>query len=249
MVNAKVGCLRSVIAILLFLTSSMVFSSDYKVVYVNGNVSIIDGSKKLNAEKGYILKGNESISTGEDSIAVVRSKKLILKIIENSKLSISDMNKKIVVDIQSGGVITNFIKDSVKNANRKELEVKTRHTTMGVRGTTFFAFNHKNQTSYLTVKEGEVDFKSKGSEVSQKVKDGKTTFTDTKLKGVKPKKVGFEDLINWELSNTSVDLRQPRELFAKLDAQWNEYKKENELKWKQNNDSMEEQWKQFKQQP
>ncbi len=201
------------------------------------------------AQKGHLLSENDMVVTGEKAVAVIRSKKLILKMIEKSSITIKEIREKIIVDIETGGAVTQYLGNKLKNALSPELEVKTKHTSMGVRGTTFFAFNHKNQTSYLTVKEGEVEFKAKNSDEKLSVRNGNTTFTDTLQKGVKPKKVGFEEYINWELNDTKKDLSQPRQLFAKLDVEWNQYKKENEKKWKDNNDSMEDQWKKFKNQP
>lgn len=231
-----------------FFSSLSALAESYQIVHLKGDVTVIRENKNLPATKNFKLQNKDFVKTGEESLAVVKSSKLTLKVVENSKVSIAELDKEILVDIDQGGVVANYLKQKIKDAVGTKLNVKTRHTAMGVRGTTFFAYNHKNQTSYLTVKEGEVEFKGKNSSKSEYVSLGNTAFTDSSLKSLKPKKVGFEADINWELSNMKSDLSQPRKLFSKMEEQWNNYKKENEKKWKDHKNSMEDQWNKMKDQ-
>lgn len=234
--------------VMTFFSSLSVFADTYQIVHLKGDVSIIRGSNDLTAAKNFKLQNKDLVKTGEDSLAIIKSSRLTLKVVENSKVSIAELDKEILVDIDQGGVVANYVKQKIKDAVGTKLNVKTRHTAMGVRGTTFFAYNHKNQTSYLTVKEGEVEFQGRNSSKSEFVSLGKTAFTDSSLKSLKPKKVGFEADINWELSNMKSNLSQPKKLFSKMEEQWNNYKKENEKKWKDHKNSMEDQWNKMKDQ-
>jgi hypothetical protein len=225
-----------------------VMADDYKIVHTKGDVSILRSNKKISASKNSILQLKDKILTGDDSLAVIKSSKLTLKVVENSEVSIAELNKEIVVDVDEGGFVANYVKQKIKETVGTKLRVNTKHTSMGVRGTTFFAYNHKNQTSYLTVKEGEVEFKGKNSSTAESVSENRTAFTDGSLKNIKPKKVGFEEEINWELSNLKSNMSQPKKLFSKMEEQWNNYKKENEKKWKNHKDSMEDQWNKMKDQ-
>jgi len=223
-------------------------ASQYKIVHSKGPVSILRNQKKIPVSQKLDLELKDIIITGKDSLAVVKSDRMTLKIVANSEVSISELDKEIVVDISSGGIVANYIKQKIKDTVGTKLRVNTKHTSMGVRGTTFFAYNNKDQTSYLTVKEGEVEFRGKNSSGSEFVSGNKTAFTDSSLKNRKPSTVGFESEINWELSNMKSNLSQPKKLFSKMQEQWDDFKKENEKKWKKRNDSMDDQWNKMKDQ-
>ncbi len=230
----------------LFILSA--FADEYKIIHTKGSVSVKRNNQTFNIDKKFDLKNNDTVFTAANSLAIIKSKKLTLKIVENSEVSINELGKEIQVDIEEGGVVANYVKQAVKDIVGTKLVVKTKHSAMGVRGTTFFAYNHKDQTSYLTVKEGEVEFKGKKSNSVELVNNNRTSFTNNDLENIKPKKVGFEEFINWELRDLKVDLTQPKRLFSKMEEQWNNYKKENEKKWKDNKQNMEDQWNKMKDQ-
>ena len=239
--------------VLLFVSLALfsVFSAvadDYQIIHIKGHVSIQRNGQSIKAVKNTKLENKDKVSTGDDSLAIIKSPKLTLKVVENSEVLIAELNKEIQVEIEEGGVVANYMKQKVKDIVGTKLKVKTKHTVMGVRGTTFFAYNHKDQTSYLTVKEGEVEFKGKKSQSSEMVSGNKTAFTNKDLGNTKPKKVGFEEDINWELINLNSNLSQPKRLFSKMEEQWNNYKKENEKKWNDNKQDMEDQWNKMKDQ-
>lgn len=234
-------------AVALF-TAFSVIADDYQLLHSKGKVLVIRKGETLTPSKNFKLTDKDRVRTGADSLAVIKSQKLTMKVVENSEVSIADLGKEIVVDIDEGGVVANYVKQKIKDTVGTKLTVKTKHTVMGVRGTTFFAFNHKNQTSYLTVKEGEVAFQGKNSKSLESVSGNRTAFTDSSQKNTPPKKVGFEDDINWELAKLNSDLSQPKRLFSKMEEQWNNYKKENEKKWNDNNKSMDDQWNKMKDQ-
>ena len=223
-------------------------ADDYQIIHFKGKVSILRNGQILPAAKNFKLNLKDRIRTSADSLAVVKSPKLTLKVVENSEVSISDLGKEIVVDVNQGGLVANYLKQKIKDTVGTKLRVNTQHTSMGVRGTTFFVYNHKEQTSYLTVKEGSVEFKGKSSKTIETVSDNKTAFTNSDLQNTAPKKVGFEEDINWELKNFQGNLSQPKRLFSKMEEQWNNFKKENEKKWNDNNQDMNNQWDKVKDQ-
>lgn len=241
------NALKLLIALALF-SALNVIADDYIIVHFKGDVTVLRSNKSVPASKNLKLQSKDKVVTGDGALAVIKSPKLTLKVVENSEVSISELSKEIIVDVDQGGLVANYVKQKIKDSVGTKLRVNTKHTAMGVRGTTFFAYNHKNQTSYLTVKEGEVEFKGKNSSSTESVSGNRTAFTDGSLKNIKPKKVGFEEDINWELSNVNSNMSQPKKLFSKMEEQWNNYKKENEKKWKNHKDSMEDQWNKMKDQ-
>lgn len=225
----------------LFAVSS-VFADDYKIVHLRGSVSVERNQKKIIPEKNFQLKKKDRIITKDNSIAIIKNAVMTIKVIENSNLSVSELEKEIKVNIQKGGAVINFVKSEVGKMLKKDLKVKTSYSAVGVRGTTFFIYDFKDQTSYLTVKEGEVDFSGTKNKGMQRVGLGKSSFISNNLESVPAQKVGFEENINWEYSNFELELTQPKALFSQMEKQWSDYKKENEKKWNDNNKEMEDQW-------
>lgn len=223
-------------------------AGDYKIIHVKGNVTVLRRNKSIPATKNFILEFEDKVSTSEKSLAVIKGKNLTFKVAANSQVAISELDKVINIDIQRGGLVINLVKSAVLNILKPQvkLQVKTAHAVMGVRGTTLFAYNLKDKTTYLTVKEGVVDFRGNNSAKSERVDGSQSTFTDSSLKNLKPKKVGFEDEINWELNDMNADLDQPKKLFSKMEEKWSNYKKENEKKWIDHKNNMNNDWEKYK---
>jgi hypothetical protein len=236
-------------ALAFFSTSEVIAANNYQIIHFKGSVSVFRNNKTLPVtEKKFQLELNDKVSTGESSLAIIKSQRMTFKVVENSDVSIAEKEQEVLVDVDRGGVVVNYVKEKVKDIVSPTLKVTTKHTVMGVRGTTFFAYNFKDQTSYLTVKEGKVDFRGVNSSKSDSVSGEQSAFTDKSLKNIKPQKVGFEEDINWELSDFKTNLAQPKALFSKMEEQWTAYKKENEKKWNNHKESMDDQWNKMKDQ-
>jgi len=219
------------------------FANNFKIIHFKGKISVERDAKRLNPQKNFILHENDKIITAKKSIAIVKNDLMTIKVIENSSLRISDLRKEINVDIKQGGAVINFVKNEVNKRLKKDLKVITSHSAVGVRGTTFFIYNFKDETSFLTVKDGEVDFSGTKNKGLRRVGNGKSSFINNDLESEPPHKVGFEENINWEIQNFNSDLSQPKALFSKMEKQWSDYKKEMENKWNDNNKQMNDQWK------
>jgi hypothetical protein len=239
---------KALISALALLCVFEAVAGDYKIIHVKGNVTVLRKSKSIPATKNFILEFEDKVSTSEKSLAVVKGTNLTFKVAENSQVSISELDKGVNIDIQRGGLVINLIKEKVLNLlhPKPKLQVRTAHAIMGVRGTTLFAYYLKDQTTYLTVKEGVVDFRGKNSVKSESVDGSRSTFTDSSLKNLKPTKVGFEDEINWELNDVNAEMGQPKKLFSKMEEKWSNYKKENENKMKDHKKNMNDDWEKYK---
>lgn len=210
---------------LAFLYAVSTIAGDYKIIHFKGTVSVSRTNQILQITKNFPLELNNRVLTGEDLLAVIKSQRMTFKVVAHSEVSIAEKEKEILVDVDNGGVIINYMKKMVKGLVVKKRKVETPHTVMGIRGTTFFVYNLKNQTSYLTVKEGQVDLKGKRISERGLVKSKQTSFTDISLNNIRPQLVGFEKHMNWELKNLNANLYRPEKLLRAMEKRWDDYKK------------------------
>lgn len=243
------------IIVLFFFCASLIFSnqafaiiSEGKCIYVKGNVFFERAGIKEALVKNTIIKENDLIRVESNSMAILKFKHQTVKIQETSRIQISNIEEEYTkISLESGGLIINQMKRKLKDfVNEKPpLEIKTASASMGIRGTTFFAYQGDQNQTILSVKEGKVEFLAKNSNKNILVIDGNSSMSNEELKNLKPRIFGFEKEINYNL-NPKKNLESGAGLKSALEATWNKYKSEQEAKWLDKKKTEESQWDQWK---
>jgi hypothetical protein len=228
-----------------FFLSVNALAIDVKVVFVKGDVEKTDLSGESSAvKKGSILQEGDTIKTYADSMAILKIKEHSTHRLEaGAQLQIEDLPYKYEdsEELEQGGsfflkVGTIFSNIFLKSGNTS-LELKTKNTTMGVRGTTFMASADETKKDvWLSVNEGEVEIKNAKSTNHDVVLPGQTITVEKDNKFTQPKYYSWVKSLNWDASKDKV---KGKENFRNLKfIAYNKFK-EKKSKWVRN----EEVWK------
>jgi len=245
-----------------FLIVSLLFSKAYsadlhqmKCIYTKGKVSVIHEGISKTLLKNDILNVGDSVITDANSLAVVKLPTETIKVNESSSFKLAEsnaINDVLVLDL--GAIIVHKLKkklidslnetEQVKN-KKASLIIKTHSASIGVRGTTFFAYSGKNDQTVLSVDEGVVAFKGSSSEQEVMVNENNSTMTNEDNKNLEARKFGFEDKINYAL-DPNEKLECKSDLYVSIENTWQKYKKEQEAAWKKQVDSETDKWERWK---
>lgn len=130
---------------------------------VIGEVLVNTEAAKVNYE---FSEGDVLEAIGEKSIAIVQYKDGTRFLLKNGNAKISTTKKKNRKVSLIKGIIS-VVVEKVEKDKKPHFYVKTKNSTMGVRGTKFWV-EEKPEYSYMCVCEGEVVVKNKKSKVSVK---------------------------------------------------------------------------------
>lgn len=165
------------------------------LIFVIGNVEIINATGKKEAKKNTPIEEGDVIRTGEKSAAVVQFENdaASIEIQENAEFKISKFNKKEQELVSTKG---NFWIKAKKQNKEANFNVVLPTAVAGIRGTSFYSFEIKEERIHgICHCQGAVDFKDnvtnyKGShdtDYGVLTRDGKTitmTPNDYKAAGV-----------------------------------------------------------------
>ena len=161
--------MKVLFTILLCLLNFSVFAKEIKVVYAKGNVKIFDiEGNKSKALKGMIVKEGELISTAKSSFVILKIEgHSVHRVEEETTLRIDELpyNFEDSEELEQGGnlylKVGTIFSEVIKKSDNDSLTIKTKNTTMGVRGTKFMVSSGgENQNTWLSVDEGEVEIKN-----------------------------------------------------------------------------------------
>lgn len=177
------------------------------VVLLYSKGSVMNKKNKI-LKKGAILSVGDTISTGKNSLAIIKiDNQATLKLIDNSSVVIEKVqkSKKSSTDIflKAGSLFSKVLK---KYDGNEHYKVRTKNIVMGVRGTEFFASHgmamdhkhgdQKNMSDFwMCVNEGIVKIKSKKNEYS--VKEGEGVFVKMGTNVTTPKEYAWTKKLNW----------------------------------------------------
>lgn len=191
--------------------------NDYAVIQsVSGEVSKIDEftSNTIKVKNGDTILQNEIIQTGSASSALIvvgKGYDLKIRLGEKSSLKISELMKYSINNQETS--IFNLIRGQIitllNNNNKKaNVQIRTRHMAMGIRGTLFSVISDGQNGTFLGVKHGEVSsvnlITNKESIVSA------NSVLTTMENGQQSNKTELMEKINWDLnsdSNIGIDLK------------------------------------------
>ena len=217
-------------------------------IFVKGEATIIRGTEKIKVIKNGLVYENDLIKVAPKSLVLIKFKYQTIKLIETSTIKVAQLEKEYMkISLDSGGMIINQLKKKLRenSQERAPLEIKTASASIGVRGTTFFAFQGKNGETVLSVKEGTVGFQSLNSVNEVSVTDDSSSMSNADFKNLKPRKFGFEKEINFNFDSTK-DLESSENLISQLEKSWKKYKNEQEFVWLDKKNNEESQWDQWK---
>ncbi len=235
----------------IFLLGSLVIATHtqaqpLKVLYIKGDTQFKSPEARTfsSLRKSQKVPNGSIISTGKNSLALLKNKAMTIKVMQSSLLKIDTKLEQSDVSLQRGGSLIHFLKKKRRASGAPELRVKTKTASIGVRGTTFMVYTQPKKHSILSVKEGTVDFQGHSSQSALSVETGKTTMTNQMSQNLRPRNFGLQKLINWNLSPDK-PLSQREEFFSAAEQTWQQYKSEQEFIWKQYKNEQEQKWKNF----
>ncbi len=218
-------------------TPEIVHDNIAKVIFTVGKVFRLAGKKQTVLKKGELLNEGDYIITMSNSIALIKvenSDKTVtsmIKINQKTKMKIR-VNRAVPMAHLSIGSVVVKVMSSDKTSKHLKLKVQTRVAAIGVRGTEFFVYANNEKGQVTSLKEGEVEINGAGSSKSLHLAQGYTSTTNTKKQLTQPRKYEWQEDINWKVNPTEGDLAQPKSLFKSVEATWNQYKHEQEYRYK-----------------
>lgn len=202
-------------ASLLFLSATL-YAEAGKVFYSKGDVTITskDKSKTAKAKKGLSLELGDVIKAGPKSLAIVYLKGLNggskIKVNANSEIQVRKIQgmekaRKTSVLLRAGSAFVKVLKEDTEAGEKFIL--RTRSTSMGVRGTEFFAAYGKSEADgrinsktdvWMCVNEGLVAIKAKDKKIVE-VKAGEGVRVKKGKKTSKPRPLAWTRKLNWAM--------------------------------------------------
>lgn len=190
----------------LVMLSSIAYAETGKILFSRGDVKTTSGNAKKNA----VLKIGDIIETGAKSLAVVQLPQgNKVKVGANSKLKIEALPKtkdgQTKLSLLKGDSFIKVLKSKVRGKKSKFV-LRTKTTSMGVRGTEFFASYGSGKDVWMCVNEGVVAVRSKDEKKSTLVKEGEGIVVKGGSKTSDPKPLEWTKKLNWNMDPSRGDL-------------------------------------------
>lgn len=179
----------------LFLISNTHAQTIGKVLFSKGDVFFKKSkdSKAVPAKKGSTFSDKSIFKTGKGSLAVLSlNSGSKIKVNQNSQIIVS----KEAAGLTKGSSFFEILKSKVRKNKKIKYRVKTKHASMGVRGTQFFVSLGNKNDSWMCVNEGLVEVKSKDNKTVL-VKEGEGVKVSKSVSDPKP--LPWTKRLNWEM--------------------------------------------------
>ena len=176
----------------LFLSLSIIFSfptwaESFEIIHQKGTVKITRQGKIISPP---VLPGDQ-IEVLKGGLLVLKSEKIVLKIMQNTIIRPKEDKEGTVVDLIRGSMLS--------DVNKAPFKVRTRATAMGVRGTQFFVETVGKEDIWMCVNEGVVNVKNFNVKKDVDVPAGKGVFIGKKEIS-DPKAFQWTKGINWNMN-------------------------------------------------
>lgn len=197
---------------ILLLTMILPVAAESHISYLEGIVTVVREGEEFPGDFGTILRENDLIITGPDSLAILEMEgRGTLKLKDNTKLQLEKVNQSIAVDLRSGGLFSRITK-----LLGTGYEVRTGDTVAGVRGTEFFvAYGELIEDTpdvWLCVNEGSVEVSLVTSGESLIVNEGEGITIPAGSRLTKPKYYKWTENLNWNSDPAAGELRDETDL-------------------------------------
>ncbi len=179
-----------------------------------------------------MVKSGDMIQTKKDSLAIIKSQNITLKVIEDTVLMVEfPENKELDLTIAEGGAVVNYLKGKLHQSLSKGVTVTTKSAALGIRGTKFMVYAKGDDYSLLDVQRGQVSFKGVASPNNLLIGERETVMTNALKKTIAPSSSTLSATINWETDDITKELAQPASFFKNVAALWEKHKHDEEVKW------------------
>lgn len=235
--------------ILIFLfISTNVFAEDIQVFFSKGKVVSIDGEgTQKKVKKGDYLVEGEILKTAEKSFAILKiGKHSTHRVEENSEIIIEQLPYMYEdsSELEQGGrfflKLGTIFSEIYKKADNDSFEIKTKNTTMGVRGTKLMASIDSDSTdTWLSVSEGTVEVSNNTSSARDIVEKDQSMIIEKDKNFTKQKRYEWQRNLKWNIEKNKdnfksfkkqrklayKEFRQRRSGWIRNEARWSEFKK------------------------
>jgi len=203
--------MKKLLSLLLLLITSNIWSMDISIFYAKGNVTISDleGNDKK-ALKGDILTEGEKIITGSKSFVIIKiDKHSIHRIEENSNLLISKLPYQYQDSdqLEQGGSfyleMGTIFSEVFKKSGNDSLEISTKNTSMGVRGTKLMVSKDPDSKNiWLSVDEGEVEIKNSISNNHDVISKKQSIVVEGDRNFTKQRRFDWQNKVSWNIEKS-----------------------------------------------
>jgi hypothetical protein len=200
--------MKLLLSLFIFLLSLNTQAIDIKIFYAKGDVKIVDleGVKKK-ALRGETAIEGDKIVTGDKSFVIIKiDKHSVHRVEENSSLLISKLPYffKDSEHLEQGGSfyleIGTIFSEVFKKSGNESLEVRTKNTIMGVRGTKLMVSRDLDSNhTWLSVDEGEVEIKNEISNHHDIVLKKQSIVVENDSHFTKQKRFDWHNKVSWNI--------------------------------------------------
>ncbi len=241
--------------ILLLLFSFNTYAEDILVFYSKGYVVSVDaeGNEKSIKKGDYLVQG-ETLKTGGGAFAILKiGKHSTHRVEERSEILIEKLPYQYEDsnELQQGGRF--FLKlgtvfcEIYKKADNDSFEVKTKNTTMGVRGTKLMAsIDKESKDTWLSVNEGIVEIHNNISKSSDIVTKDQSMIVEKDKNFTTQQKYDWQKNLKWDIEKNKdkfksfrrqrklayKEFRQRRSSWSRNESRWSDFKKQRKIKLK-----------------
>lgn len=185
---------------LLFILLNNVHAQNFQITYQKGEVEITRSGKPV----GPPIQTGDEIKVKKGGLLVLKNEKIVLKIMQNTQI-------RPYLD-KDGSSVVNLVKGAIfSKVNKTPFKLRMNSTTMGVRGTQFFAQKIDVSNAWMCVNEGIVNVSNSHKDDSVDVPAGQGVFIEEKVFS-KPKAFKWTQGINWKMTPDEGELDQDLKL-------------------------------------
>lgn len=235
-------------ALLFLFVSTFAVAEDVTVFYKKGVVKKVDyEGNEVDLKKGDTLIEGDTLKTLEDSLVILKiGTHSTHRVEENSEILIEQLpyNYEESKELEQGGGF--FLKvgtifcEIFQRASDESFKVRTKSTTMGVRGTKLMAsIDTDSNDTWLTVNEGRVEVSNALSKNSDLVENGKSMVVENDKTFTQQKKYEWQNNLKWDIEKNKdnfksfrqqrklayKEFRNKRSSWTRNESRWSEFKK------------------------
>ncbi len=205
--------MKKLLVILMVLCSMNTFAIDIKVLFVKGSATIETLDEKSRpAKAGDLIVEGDKIETHDSSLVIIKIKgHSVHRIEENTTLLVEqlpykyedskDIEQHCSFFLEVGTIFT----EVVEKSDSDTMEIRTRSSVMGVRGTKFMVSQDKDsEYVWLSVDHGEVHIKNDHMGKADSVGAKQTIVVENDKKFSAQKRYKFHKNLEWNLNSKEV---------------------------------------------
>ena len=205
------------------------------VAFVKGNAFIYDeNAQERVAKKGEVVKQGEVLRTAAKSLLILHIKDRVKvkvgpkTVVELESIleeqSLFESKKEDSLFVHAGHIFVDFFKLLTGSSGMK---VKSKYTSLGVRGTQFFVYLEPGDDRQysMAVKKGKVEVTSNKSSSNIEVGAGQGSLLDPNGNLAATQSYDWVDKLNWNFDPAKGKLTTSQKVFGRIRKNWENYSK------------------------